>query len=152
VRLGAGSLVERRESIEQPLLEQALLTGCLVLRIAAEFGVAASSLPRHRDPTYLSGKLATALATREEIDGDKARLVGGPPLSDPAPLREGREKCLDLRLVRAWYARLLFATRPMERYVPICRTFLVGRGGFEPPTLGLKVPCSTAELPALDRV
>ena len=32
------------------------------------------------------------------------------------------------------------ATRPIVK--------MVGRGGFEPPTLGLRVPCSTAELTA----
>ena len=51
-------------------VERDLLAGRPVIRIAAETGLAATSIRRHRDK-HLGPKLADALARREEIDADK---------------------------------------------------------------------------------
>jgi hypothetical protein len=63
---------EQRETIEQ-----ALLDGTPILRIHRQYGLSESSVRRHRD-LHLSAKLARALATRDEIDGDRlVQWVGG---------------------------------------------------------------------------
>jgi hypothetical protein len=51
-------------------VERDLLTGRPVSRIAADTGLAATSIRRHRD-RHLGPKLAEALARRETIDADK---------------------------------------------------------------------------------